>query len=78
MTTVEIKLPEQLAEEAREAGLLAPELIEKWLRDRLREQDLDWLFTAMDRMAAVDDPAFMSPEEVAAEIAAIRAEHGSL
>jgi hypothetical protein len=28
----------------------------------------------MDRMAAVDEPAVMSPEEVAEEIAAMRAE----
>ena len=32
------------------------------------------LFTAMERMAAVDEPEVMSPEEVAVELAAMRAE----
>lgn len=37
-------------------------------------QRVDELFAAMERMAAVDEPAVMSPEEVAQEIAALRAE----
>ena len=36
-------------------------------------QRVDELFAAMERMAAVDEPAVMSPEEVAQEIAALRA-----
>lgn len=74
MTTVQITLPDQLAQEAQQAGLLSPELLEKWLREQLRTQRMDQLFSAMDRMSAVDDPAIMSPEAVAAEIAAMRAE----
>ena len=34
----------------------------------------DELFAAMDRMAAVDEPAAMSPEEVTQEIATMRAQ----
>jgi hypothetical protein len=34
----------------------------------------DELFSAMDRMSAVPDPAVMSPEALAEEIAAMRAE----
>jgi hypothetical protein len=74
MTTVQITLPDQLAQEAQRAGLLSPELLEKWLRDQLKAQHVDQLFSAMDRMAAVEDPRTMHPEAVAEELAAIRAE----
>lgn len=74
MTTVQITLPDQLAQEAASAGLLAPARLEKWLRDQLKAQHVDELFSAMDRMANVDEPVTMSPEEVAQEIATMRAE----
>ncbi len=74
MTTVQITLPDQLAQEAQRAGLLSPARLEQWLRDQLKTQRVDALFTAMERMAAVDEPAVMSPEEVAEEIATMRAE----
>jgi hypothetical protein len=74
MTTIQITLPDQLVQEAQQAGLLSPQLLEKWLRDQLRAQHVDQLFSAMDRMDAVKEPAIMSPEEVAEEIAAMRAE----
>jgi len=67
-------LPDQLAQEAQRAGLLSSEFVEKWLRDQLKEQRVGQLFKAMDRMSAVDDPPPMSPEVVAEEIAAMRAE----
>ena len=74
MKTVEITLPDQLAQDAERAGLLSPELLEQWLRERLRAQRVDQLVSAMDRMGASDDTPRMSPEEVAEEIAAMRAE----
>jgi hypothetical protein len=74
MTTVQITLPDQLAQEAQRAGLLSPELLEKWLRDQLKAQHVDRLFSAMDSMAAVDEPGVMPPEAVAEEIATMRAE----
>ena len=74
MTTVQITLPDQLAQEAQRAGLLVPARLEQWLREQLKTQRVDALFAAVERMAAVDEPARMSPEEVAAEIAAMRAE----
>lgn len=73
MTTVQITLPDQLAQEAQRAGLLSPTRLEKWLRDQLKEQRVDELFSAMDRMAGVNEPAAMSAEEVAQEIATMRA-----
>ena len=74
MTTVQITLPDQLAQEAQRAGLLSPARLEKWMRDRLKDQRVDEWLSAMDRKAAVDAPAALSPEEVAEEIAAMRAE----
>ena len=74
MTTVPITLPDQLAQEAQRAGLLSSARLEGWLRDQLKSQRVDDLFAAMDRIAAVDEPAVMSPEEVAQEIATRRAE----
>ena len=74
MTTVQIDLPDQLAKEAQRAGLLSPTRLERWLREQLKAQQADEFFAAMDRMAAVDEPALMSPEEVAQELAAMRAE----
>ena len=74
MTTIEVTLPDQLAQDALRAGLLSPSRLERWLRDQLKTQRVDDLFAAMDRMAAVDVPAVMSPDEVAQEIATMRAE----
>lgn len=74
MTTVQIDLPDQLAREAQRAGLLSPARLERWLREQLKTQRVDEFFAAMDRMAVVDEPALMSPEEVAKELAAMRAE----
>lgn len=73
MATVQITLPDQLAQDAQRSGLLAPAKVEKWLRDQLDCQRVDELFFAMDRMAAVDEPPALSPEEVAQEIATMRA-----
>ena len=74
MTTVQITLPDQLAQEAQRAGLLTPATIERILREQLKTQRVDELFEAMNRMATVDTPAAMSPEEVAEEIRVMRAE----
>lgn len=74
MTTVQITLPDQLAQEAQRAGLLSPARLEKWLRDQLAEQRVDELFSAMDRIAGIDEPAAMSADDVAREIATMRAE----
>ncbi len=74
MAIVHITLPDQLAQEAQQAGLLSSARLEKLLREQIKTQRIDELFTAMDRMAIVNEPPAMSPEEVAAEIAAMRAE----
>lgn len=74
MTTIQLTLPDQLAQDAERSGLLSPESLEEWLRKQLKAKAAEQLFVAMDRMAAVDDPSYMSPEEVAEEIKAMRAE----
>lgn len=74
MTTVTITLPDQLAQEAQQAGLLSPQSLENLLREQLRAQHQEELFQAMERMAHSDSPPVMSPEEVAEEIRTLRAE----
>lgn len=73
MTTITMTLPDALADEARAAGLLTPQAVEAMLRDRLRQQRVDELFTAMHRMAAVGEPA-MTEQEIQAEVEVVRAE----
>ncbi len=74
MTTVQITLPDDLAQNAQQAGLLAPEAVEAMLRAQLKARALDGLFEAMDRMADVEPDAAMSAEDVAEEIHRMRAE----
>lgn len=72
MTTVQITLSDQLAEEAKKAGLLSQPAIEKLLREQLQAKHLDEFFAAMERMAQIAEPPAMSPEEVAEEIRGMR------
>lgn len=75
MTTVEIRLslPDSLAKEAQAAGLLAPEELERLVREALRARRAERLFTARDKLAAEPLPPMM-PEEIQAEINAYRAQ----
>jgi hypothetical protein len=73
MTTVEITLPDQLAQEAHRAGLLTPEAIERMVRTHLRAERVEKLKQARHTLAA--NPLLpMTPEEIQAEIDAYRAE----
>jgi hypothetical protein len=74
MTTVQITLPDALAQEAQRAGLLSPPRVERWLREQLNAEHVGELFGAIERMNATPTPPAMSPDEVANEIAAMRAE----
>lgn len=73
MTTVQITLPDALAQEAANAGLLAPEKIAALLRQRLRAERIERLQAARATLAA-EPLAPMSPDEIQAEIDAYRAE----
>ena len=73
MTTLTIDLPDNLAEEARKAGLLAPDAIEVLLREALRRLAVDELFKASDRLIAADFPP-MTLGEIQQEVDAVRAQ----
>ena len=73
MTTVQITLPDALAQEATSAGLLAPEKIERILRDRLHADRIERMKTSRAMLLA-EPIAPMTAEEINAEIEAYRSE----
>lgn len=73
MTTVQITLPDALAQEAASAGLLEPEKIESILRERLRADRIEKMKAARATLAA-EALAPMTPQEISAEIDAYRSE----
>ena len=70
-STVEITLPDQLAQEAHRAGLLTPEAIERMVRTHLRAERVEKLKQARHTLA-VDPLPPRTPEEIQAEIDAYR------
>lgn len=72
MTELNVTLPDGLAKEADQAGLLSAREIERLLREEIRRKQVGELFGAMDRMAAVEGEP-MSEDEIQAEIDAVRA-----
>jgi hypothetical protein len=73
VVTVQITLPDDLARDLAEFGLLEPQVIENILRDRLRAVrivDFDKIRAALDANPLPP----MTNEEINAEIAAYRAE----
>ena len=73
MTTIEITLPDALAEEAKGAGLLSAEAIEDLLRTKLMTDRLTRLQQARDLLSAQPVEA-MTQQEINAEIKAYRQE----
>ncbi|MBI3045912.1 MAG: hypothetical protein HYY78_24150 [Betaproteobacteria bacterium] len=75
MTTLEVKLdlPESLAKEAQQAGLLTPQAVETMLRERLRTQRVAELREAVKQMVSAGGVP-MTMEEIEAEIQAYRKE----
>jgi hypothetical protein len=71
MTTVQITLPDQLAEEAANAGLLRAERIEALLREQLRVERVSQLRAVRHALAADPVPA-MTAAEIDSEITAYR------
>lgn len=72
MAEVTVTLPDDLARQARQAGLLRPEALAALLRDAMRRGRVERLFATMDRLSQLEPP--LSEEEIAAEIEAARAE----
>lgn len=75
MTTLEVKLnlPDNLANEARQAGLLTPEELERLLREALRTRRVERLTAVRETLAANRLPP-MTSEEIQAEIDDYRAQ----
>lgn len=74
--TLTLNLPQDLVEEARTAGLLTEEQIERWLTDELdRQRKLDRFFGKLDRLAKLAPP--LTQDEINAEIEAHRREKRS-
>ncbi len=71
MTTLTIDLPDNLAEEAKQAGLLTPNALEAILRETLRRRAVNGLFNAADKLAAASFPP-MTMEEIQEEVNAVR------
>jgi hypothetical protein len=70
---VEIELPDTLAMQAKKAGLLEPEALERMVREALLARRVEDVAKARDVLAAKPLPP-MTPEEVQAEIDAYRAD----
>ncbi|TWI63037.1 hypothetical protein IP91_03877 [Pseudoduganella lurida] len=60
MTTIELRLPRELAEEAAELGLLNPQVVADLLRDEIRRRTFADLL-AHGGLAVVDDPESAPP-----------------
>lgn len=70
---MEIELPDALATQAKQAGLLEPEALERMVREALLAKRVEGLAQARDLLAANPLPP-MTPEEIQAEIDAYRSE----
>lgn len=70
MSEIVLTLPDGLAKEAEDNGLLKPALITSLLKAELRRRKINRLFTAADKLAESGEP--MTDEEVMAEVRAAR------
>jgi hypothetical protein len=70
---VEIELPDTVAAQAKKAGLLEPEALERMVREALLARRVEDLAKARDVLRAKPLPP-MTPEEIQAEIDAYRAD----
>jgi hypothetical protein len=74
MTTVQLTLPDDLAQQAKAAGLLTPEALERMLAAALRRRQAgEELLKVAARIEAAGIPP-MTMEEINAEVKAVRAE----
>jgi hypothetical protein len=72
MTEVTVTLPDDLVQQARQAGLLRSEALAALLREAMRERRIERLFATMDKLSELEPP--LSEEDIATEIEAARAE----
>jgi hypothetical protein len=72
MTELKVTLPDRLAREAREAGLLSPKAIQRLIREAMRRRTaLREFLSVADRVAEAGIPE-MSAAEIQAEVDAAR------
>lgn len=72
MTEITVTLPDDLAQQARQADLLRPDALAALLRDAMRERRIERLFATMDKLSECEPS--LSEAEIAAEVEAARAE----
>lgn len=79
MATLELKLnlPDRLAQDAAQMGLLESDSLQTLLREAVRNRRIAQLAEARTRVAAAGIPP-MSLDEIQSEVDAYRAEHRSL
>ncbi len=68
---LKVDLPDTLADEAKAAGLLTSQAIERLLREAVRSQAVNELFETADRLAAANISP-MTMAEIQAEVDAVR------
>lgn len=73
MTTVQITLPDELAQKAANAGLLSPEAMEAMLREQLRRAAVQALRSMWER-APTEELTPEIEQEIVQEVRAARAE----
>lgn len=73
MTELVVKLPDELAQRAKNAGLLSDSAIQRLLEEAMRREAGRKLLEAARRIQAVDIPP-MTMDEIQAEVDAVRAE----
>ena len=73
MTTVQIDLPDQLAQQARSAGLFSPQKMEAILRAQLRREAIEAL-RAMHARGAADALTPEIEQEIVETVREVRAE----
>lgn len=73
MTELVVKLPDELAQRARSAGLLTDSAIQRLLEEAMRREAGRRLLQVAQRIHAAGIPP-MTEEEIAAEVKAARAE----
>jgi len=74
MTTIQITLPDQLARDAERAGLLSSQSLEELLRRQLKAKASAELVALLDRANGPETDEDFSPEAMAEEVRATRAE----
>lgn len=73
MTTLTIHLPDHIAKEARDAGLLTSDALTQLLQEAMRHQAGNKLLSIAKRIQASHIPP-MSEEAIVAEVKAVREE----